>query len=92
MKIGQAVRVIACESGHRFAIGEIVYRTPAPGDDEYDLGFKNSSGELCYMGADEYEFIVSLDEDAVRRKILREEAIAIIERFIEKKRNFSDPC
>ena len=31
MKISQAVRVIANERGHDFAIGEIVYRTAANG-------------------------------------------------------------
>ena len=64
MKIGQAVRVIAYETGHEFALGEIVYRTLAPEDGPDGLGFKNSSGELCYMRDDEYELVVSLDDDA----------------------------
>jgi hypothetical protein len=74
MKIGQAVRVIARESGHRFAIGEIVYRTPAPCDDEYDLEFKNSSGKVCYMDDDEYEFVDLTEEDTPRHESIRDEA------------------
>ena len=69
MKIGQAVRVIACVHGHPFAIGDIVYRAAGTGDDYYCLGFKNSSGQMYYMTADEYELVVGLDDDAVRRKM-----------------------
>ena len=69
MKIGQAVRVIACVYGHPFAIGDIVYRAAGTGDDYYCLGFKNSSGEMYYMTDDEYEQVVSLDEDILRRKM-----------------------
>ena len=88
MKDGQAVRVIAKENGHQFAIGEIVYRAAASDDFADALCFKNSSGELWYMCNDEYEIVVSLDDDAVRRKILREEAITILERFISKNEIF----
>lgn len=88
MKIGQAVRVIACESGHQFDIGEIVYRTPAPEDDANGVGFKNSDGKLWYMSEDEYEIVVTLDEDAARRKILREEGIAFLERYISQNEIF----
>jgi uncharacterized protein (UPF0128 family) len=40
------------------------------------------------MADDEYEIVVSLDQDAERRKILRQEAIAILERFIDKNEIF----
>jgi hypothetical protein len=86
MKIGQAVRVIARESGHRFAIGEIVYRTPAPGDDEYDLEFKNSSGKVCYMDDDEYEFVDLTEEDTPRPKTRGAFRLVIrIARFVIRK-------
>lgn len=88
MEIGQAVRVIAHKTGHEFALGEIVYRTAADEDCSESLGFKNSSGQLWYMGEDEYEVIVLSEEDTPRRKILREEAIALIERFISKNEIF----
>ena len=88
MKIGQAVRVIACVYGHPFAIGDIVYRAAGTGDDYFCLGFKKPSGEVYYMTADEYELVVGLDDDAVRRKILREEAIAFLERYIDKNEIF----
>lgn len=88
MKIGQAVRVIARVHGHQFAIGETVYRAAPPEDDQAYLGFKNSSDELWYMAEDEYELIVLPEEDTTRRKILREEAIALIERFISKNEIF----
>lgn len=88
MKIGQAVRVIAIKSVYQFAIGEIVHRTATPYDDQCSVGFTNSSGQLRYMTADEYELVVGLDDDAVRRKILREEAVAILERYISKNEIF----
>ena len=90
MKIGQAVRVIACVHGHPFAIGDIVYRAAGTGDDHYCLGFKNSSGEMYYMTDDEYEYeqVVSLDEDICNAKCLREEAVAFLERYISKNEIF----
>ena len=88
MKIGQAVRVIASKSVYQFAIGEIVYRKATPYDDQCSVGFTNSSGQLRYLTADEYELVVGLDDDAVRRKILREEAVAFLERFISKNEIF----
>ena len=89
MKIGQAVRVIAHKSCiHDFALGEIVYRALGPEDNQRFLGFKNSAGHLRYMLKEEYELGVSLEEDVLRRKILREETIALIERFILKNEIF----
>ena len=90
MKIGQAVRVIACKSCHEFALGEIVYRAASDEDCAESLGFKNSSGRVWYMTEDEYELIVLPAEDTLRRKILREEAIALIERFISKNEIFRE--
>ena len=88
MEIGQAVRVIAYKTGHEFALGEIVYRAAADEDGPESLGFKNSSGQLWYMAEDEYEVIVLPEDDTPRRKILREETIALIERFISKNEIF----
>ena len=88
MKTGQAVRVIADKSGHQFAIGEIVYRMAAIEDARYGIGFMNAFGQLRYMTDDEYELVVSLDDDVMGRKILREETIAILERFIAKNEIF----
>lgn len=88
MEIGQAVRVIAYKTGHEFALGEIVYRAASDEDCAESLGFKNSSGQVWYMGEDEYEVIVLPAEDTLRRKILREETIAMIERFISKNEIF----
>ena len=64
MKTGQAVRVIADKSGHQFAIGEIVHRMAAIEDARYGIGFMNAFGQLRYMTDDEYELVVSLDDDA----------------------------
>ena len=88
MKIGQAVRVIASKSVYQFAIGEIVHRTPTPYDNQRSVGFTNSSGQLRYMTADEYELVDDLVDDEVRRKILREDAIALLERYISKNEIF----
>ena len=63
MKTGQAVRVIADKSGHQFAIGEIVFRMAAIEDARYGIGL-NAFGQLRYMTDDEYELVVSLDDDA----------------------------
>lgn len=40
------------------------------------------------MSDAEYEIVVTLDEDAARRKILREETIAFLERYIDKNEIF----
>lgn len=57
MKEGVKVRVIACYSGHEFAIGQIVERRVSEYDEGDNFGFVDEDGFVWYMKPDEYEIV-----------------------------------
>lgn len=57
MKEGTKVKVLACETGHEFKIGEIVTRSVGVHEDAGNLGFMSETVGLWYMAQHEYEIV-----------------------------------
>lgn len=74
MREGVKVRVVACYSGHEFAIGQIVERRVSEYDEGDNFGFVDEEGFVWYMKPEEYEivdksYVVYLLEDALEASV-----------------------
>lgn len=69
MREGVKVKVVARNTYHGFAIGEVVKRVRDPGDCADCSAFVSQNGKIWYMQPDEYDLVGSDCEDLLKEAL-----------------------